>query len=535
MTVAAESTSKLLDEPLRSSRNTWNNQVRRHAHMTPDHVAVKYLDTATTWRELNDRSRRFAAALQRHGVQFGDRILMALLNRTEYVEAVLGANLIGAIPVPVNIRMSPAEVGFLVQNSGATVLLTENLLVPLADAVRASTGTIDTTIVVDAAADSVDHLDYEELLAQDPTDLVEVDVPEDTVALIMYTSGTTGKPKGAMLTHANLQSQAMTTINASDGQPDDIASVVPPIFHIAGIAAFAPVFYRGIQAVIHPLGAFDPNEMLDTLEREGITSVFMVPAQWQAVCAAQRAKPRNLTLRAISWGAAPAPDTVLREMNELFPEALNMTAFGQTEMSPVTTLLEGQDAIRKIGSVGKVVPAVTARIVDPLMQDVKQGEVGEIVYRGPNLMKGYWQNPEATAEAFRGGWFHSGDLVRQDDEGFLYVVDRAKDMIISGGENIYCAEVENALYSHPAIAEAAIIGRADAKWGEVPVAVVVLAAGTESLTLDELGPHLAENLARFKHPKDLIVVDELPRNPGGKVVKPKLRAAYGSKDEGLVH
>jgi fatty-acyl-CoA synthase len=311
--------------------------------------------------------------------------------------------------------------------------------------------------------------------------------------------------------------------------------VVPPIFHIAGIAAFAPVFYRGIQAVIHPLGAFDPDAMLDTLEREGVTSVFMVPAQWQAVCAAQQAKPRHLKLRTISWGAAPAPDTVLRAMNELFPDALNMTAFGQTEMSPVTTLLAGQDAIRKIGSIGKVVPAVTARIVDPLMDDVKPGEVGEIVYRGPNLMKGYWQNPQATAEAFRGGWFHSGDLVRQDDEGFLYVVDRAKDMIISGGENIYCAEVENVLYSHPAIAEAAIIGRADPKWGEVPVAVVVLADGADSLTLDDLGPHLNENLARFKHPKDLIVIDELPRNPGGKVVKHKLRETYGSKDAGLTH
>ncbi|WP_207838620.1 fatty-acid--CoA ligase FadD5 [Williamsia soli] len=534
MTVATDSTSEVLLEPMRSSRNTWNTQVRRHALMTPDEIAVKYLGVATTWRDLDDRSHRFAAALQHRGVRFGDRVLIALLNRTEYVEAVLGANLIGAIPVPVNIRMSPAEVGYLVQDSGARIILTERLLAPLADAVRASTGTIDTTIVVDAA-DSADHVDYETCLAQDPAEPAEVDIPEDTVALIMYTSGTTGKPKGAMLTHANLQSQAMTTINASAGQPGDIASVVPPIFHIAGIAAFAPVFYRGIRAVIHPLGAFDPEDMLDTLEREGTTSVFMVPAQWQAVCAAQRAKPRHLKLRTISWGAAPAPDTVLREMNELFPDALNMTAFGQTEMSPVTTLLEGQDAIRKIGSIGKVVPAVTARIVDPLMEDVKPGEVGEIVYRGPNLMKGYWRNPQATADAFRGGWFHSGDLVRQDDEGFLYVVDRAKDMIISGGENIYCAEVENVLYSHPAIAEAAIIGRAHPKWGEVPVAVVVLAEGTDSLTLGDLGPHLDENLARFKHPKDLIVVDELPRNPGGKVVKPKLRDAYGSKDAGLTH
>ncbi len=198
-------------------------------------------------------------------------------------------------------------------------------------------------------------------------------------------------------------------------------------------------------------------------------------------------------------------------MGEAFPpEALNMTAFGQTEMSPVTTILEGKDALRKQGSIGKVVPAVTARIVDPLMNDVKPGEVGEIVYRGPNLMKGYWNKPAETAEAFRGGWFHSGDLVREDEDGFLYVVDRAKDMIISGGENIYCAEVENVLYGHPSILEAAVIGRAHEKWGEVPVAVVVLAEGVIDLTLAELEPHLNENLARFKHPKDLVIIDELP-------------------------
>ncbi|NDZ96921.1 long-chain-fatty-acid--CoA ligase [Streptomyces sp. SID6673] len=533
MTVTTESTSDLVAEPMRSRRNHWNNQVRRHAFMTPDRTAVTYLDTAITWRELDERSRAFAAALHRRGVRFGDRVLMALLNRTEYIEAVLGANLIGAIPVPVNIRMSPAEVAYLVTDSGARVIVTEKLLAPVAEAVRTSTGAIDTTIVVDGG-DGGTHLDYETLVAEDPTDLPEIDVPEDTVAVIMYTSGTTGKPKGAMLTHTNLQAQAVTTISASQGSTDDdVASVVPPIFHIAGLAAFAPVFYRGIRSVIHPLGAFDPDAMLDALEREGTTSVFMVPAQWQAVCAAQQARPRDLKLRTISWGAAPASDTVLNAMNENFPAALNMTAFGQTEMSPVTCILEGKDALRKIGSIGKVVPAVTARIVDPMMNDVKPGEVGEIVYRGPNMMKGYWQNPQATADAFRGGWFHSGDLVRQDDEGFLYVVDRAKDMIISGGENIYCAEVENVLYGHPKIAEAAIIGRADDRWGEVPVGIVVLADGVDDLTLAELEPYLNENLARFKHPKDLVILDELPRNAGGKVVKPRLREAYGSKDAGL--
>ena len=205
-----------------------------------------------------------------------------------------------------------------------------------------------------------------------------------------------------------------------------------------------------------------------------------MPAQWQAVCAAQRANPRQLKLRVLSWGAAPASDTLLRDMAETFPGTQILAAFGQTEMSPVTCMLLGEDAIRKLGSVGKVIPTVAARVVDEDMNDVPVGQVGEIVYRAPTLMAGYWNNPKATAEAFAGGWFHSGDLVRQDDEGYVWVVDRKKDMIISGGENIYCAEVENALAAHPAIAEVAVIGRAHEKWGEVPVAVVALAASASS-------------------------------------------------------
>ncbi|GEE03452.1 long-chain-fatty-acid--CoA ligase [Gordonia spumicola] len=519
-------------EPQRSRRNHWNNQARRHAAMTPDKPALRFMGKTTTWRELDDRTHALAATLLARGVAFGDRILLLMLNRTEYVETVFAANLIGAIPVPVNIRMAPPEIAFLVADSGAKVIVTESLLAPLADAVAAATGAIDMTIVVGGAQND-DHLDYEALVAEESEPLPEIDIPEDTVALIMYTSGTTGKPKGSMLTHQNLQAQAMTTIQALSSSSDDVGSCVAPMFHIAGLGAMTALFYMGALSVIHPLGAFDANDMLDTLEREGTTSIFLVPVQWQAVCAAQQARPRDLKLRVISWGAAPASDSVLNAMNETFPDALNVAVFGQTEMSPITCVLEGKDALRKIGSIGKVVPAVTARIVDPAMNDVPQGEVGEIVYRGANMMVGYWQNPQGTADAFHGGWFHSGDLVRADEEGFLYVVDRAKDMIISGGENIYCAEVENVLFSHPSIVEAAVIGRAHDKWGEVPVAVVVLAEGVEDLTIAELEPYLNDNLARFKHPKDVVVVDVLPRNAGGKVVKPTLREAYGSKDAGL--
>jgi fatty-acyl-CoA synthase len=249
-----------------------------------------------------------------------------------------------------------------------------------------------------------------------------------------------------------------------------------------------------------------------------------VPAQWQAVCDDPTLPGRDLSrLRVTSWGAAPAADTLLRQMAASFPGALNVAAFGQTEMSPVTCVLEGRDALRKLGSVGRPVPGVFVRVVDTAMRDVAPGDVGEIVYRGPGLMREYWNNPAATAEAFRGGWFHSGDLVTRDDEGYVWVVDRVKDMIISGGENIYCAEVENVLAAHPGISQVSVVGQPDARWGETPVAFAVLRPPATSLGLGELRGWAAGRLARYKLPTALVIVADLPRNASGKVLKGELR------------
>jgi fatty-acyl-CoA synthase len=311
---------------------------------------------------------------------------------------------------------------------------------------------------------------------------------------------------------------------------NDVGFIGVPLFHIAGIGNMIIGLLLGLPTVVYPLGDFDPGALLDVLEAEKVTGIFLVPAQWQAVCAEQQANPRALQLRVLSWGAAPASDTLLRAMSETFPGTAILAAFGQTEMSPVTCMLLGDDALRKLGSVGKVIPTVSARVVDDDMNDVPIGQVGEIVYRAPTLMDSYWNDPQATAEAFAGGWFHSGDLVRQDDEGYIWVVDRKKDMIISGGENIYCAEVENVLAGHPAIVEVAVIGRSHQKWGEVPVAVVALSAVSDStLELSDLDEFLTERLARYKHPKHLEVVDALPRNPAGKVLKTELRNRFGTE------
>jgi fatty-acyl-CoA synthase len=523
------------DQPYLARRQNWANQLARHALMQPDNTAVRFLGHTTTWRQLDERVGKLAGALSRRGIGAGDRVLILMLNRPEFIESCLAAIKLGAIAVPVNFRMTPPEIAFLVSDCQARLIITESVLAGVATAVRDLDQTLETVIVTGAGSDSASDdrvLDYDDLIAEtgDPAKLV--DIPDDSPALIMYTSGTTGRPKGAVLTHANLAGQAMTNMfTVGVDLSNDVGFIGVPVFHIAGIAGNVNTgLLLGLPTVLYPLGAFDPGALLDVLEAENVTGIFLVPAQWQAVCAEQQAKPRNLKLRALSWGAAPASDTLLRAMAETFPGAQILAAFGQTEMSPVTCMLLAQDAIRKLGSVGRVIPTVSARIVDENMNDVAIGDVGEIVYRAPTLMAGYWNNPKATAEAFAGGWFHSGDLVRQDDEGYVWVVDRKKDMIISGGENIYCAEVENVLADHPAIVEAAVIGRPHEKWGEVPVAVVALSGAHDSpLSLADLDEFLTERLARYKHPKALVIIEALPRNPAGKVLKTELRERFGTQ------
>ncbi|MDF0531562.1 AMP-binding protein [Tsukamurella sp. 8F] len=502
-----------------------------HAIMRGDSVALRFGGAATTWSQLAERNGRLAGALAERGVGFGDRVLVLGLNRPEYVEAVLAVNALGAIAVPINFRMAPPEVAYLAADTAACAIVFEAPFDPLVAAVAGQGIDLGVRVRFDGAAELPDGVaaeGYDDLIAEGRPEPL-IDVPDDSPALIMYTSGTTGRPKGAVLTHANMQAQAMNNLVAP-GHVDHeaVGAIAVPMFHIAALGVLSSIVLDGVTAVIFPLTAFDPAAVLDTLEAEGITTMFMVPAQWQQVVLEQQARPRSLKLRFVWWGAAPASRTLLEALSATFPEATVCAVFGQTEMSPVTCALTGADTLRKVGSVGRVVRTCAARVVSPEMIDVPVGEVGEIVYRGPNLMAGYWNAPEATAAAFEGGWFHSGDLVRQDEEGFVYIVDRAKDMIISGGENIYCVEVENAVAAHPSVLEAAVIGRSDERWGESVVAVVELRPDAEAVTTDQLSEFLAGRIARYKHPRDVVVVAALPRNAAGKVTKAALRSEYGA-------
>ncbi|WP_223166740.1 long-chain-fatty-acid--CoA ligase [Nonomuraea sp. SYSU D8015] len=519
-----------MNPPSAYSGMTISDQLARHARSVPDAVALRMDGVDRTYRELDARVNRLAHALAARGAGPGERVVVMASNTLEMPEVFFACARLGAICVPVNFRLHAEEVAYQLADSGAVLAVVESGLAATFARAWKDVPTVRHCLVVGAGDEPLTDMErYDDALRDapgtDPGVVVDLYAP----AFIMYTSGTTGRPKGAVLTHYNLAVQTMSRF-AHIGVPSDcrVWLISTPLFHIGGLAALLSSVMVGGRTVIARSGRFDPVGTVDLLERERIGYVFLVPAQWQAVCDVPGIADRDLSaLRLISWGAAPATKALLHRMIETFPGARLLSVFGQTESSAVSTVLLGEDALRKIGSVGTPLVNVEVRIVDEQMDDVPRGEIGEIVYRGPTIMTGYWNKPAETAAAFTGGWFHSGDLVRQDEDGYIYVVDRLKDMIISGGENIYSAEVEEAVAAHPKVAEVAVVGVPDERWGETPLAVVVPAHAADSPTTEEIRQWCRTRLAAYKVPRRVAVVAELPRNASGKIRKHELREAYG--------
>jgi acyl-CoA synthetase (AMP-forming)/AMP-acid ligase II len=520
----------------------WTGRLRRHAHLRPERIALKCADSTRTYGELDKEVDDLTALFFEKGVREGDRVVVLMGNSIEMLSSLLAINRMGAIGVPVNFRLVAHEVVYLVRDCEASMIITDAERGTVAREVRAALDDPLSCLVrrspqvagyaADIAGPGASFLDNS--LASCRSTAVEAVLTNDSPAFIMYTSGTTGRPKGAVLTHHNLFCQVFNYVVASEMCDEDAVSMCSvPMFHIAAIGTLMPVFSLGGTSIIMQSEAFDARRLVDTMERENVTDIFLVPTQWQAVCAVEGLERRDLHLRSIGWGASTTTKEILESMARYFPGARIVAYFGQTEMAPITCALRGEDSIRKLGSVGRPVATVDVRIVDDDMNDVNDGDVGEIVYRGPNLMLGYWKNPDANAEAFRGGWFHSGDLVRHDEEGFIFVVDRKKDVIVTGGENVYCAEVEATLVGHPKVLEVALIGVAHERWVETPVAYVVPAAHEHPPVLEELVHWGRAFLASFKLPTRLVIIDEMPRNASGKVLKTKLREHYQDMSPGV--
>jgi acyl-CoA synthetase (AMP-forming)/AMP-acid ligase II len=496
----------------------------RQARNSPQKEALVFKNKRYTYGQFNERVNRVANGLIALGIGKGDKVALLFLNCTEIVECLFATHKVGAVVVPLNFRLVPKELAYQVDNSDARALIFSETFQESVSAIRLELGKVEHYICVGAKG-MEGAIDYEEFLAKYSADEPSVLVDDDDPAYIMYTAGTTGRSKGAVLTHKNVLMGAAINQCIERPTPDpDRQLVVFPLSHGAGAQlAFCCVFRGGSNII---LDVPTPENILRLIQEEKITNVGLVPAIWNWLVNEPKLKDFDLSsLQMAGTTAAPMPLELKNKLLETFPNVKIYEGFGQTETS-ATVMAKPEDMFRKHGSVGRRIINVEVRIVDDDDKDVPVGEVGEIVYRGPSVMKEYYKNPEATAEAFKGGWFHSGDLVRQDDEGYIYVVDRKKDMIISGGHNIYPAELEEVLYTHPKILEAAVIGVPDPEWGESVKAIVVPKAG-ETLTEAEVIEYCKQNLASYKKPKSVELVGELPRNVTGKVLKRELREKYG--------
>lgn len=489
----------------------------RHAGTAfAENEAVVHGDRRTTYRELARRVD-LAASFISSISDPGDRIALWSLNSDRFLELFLALPAAGRVIVPHNTRWAEPELIYATEDAGARILIADRDPGGLA-------GSVDRVIRLDTG-------EYDELLtahAAPGADIERVDPDPDDLAGLFYTGGTTGRSKGVMLTHANLMANAVHTQLAQPILPDDRYLTMAPMFHAAGLYSALALPLVGGSNVILP--GFDPGAVLDAIEAEAVTCAIAVPTMLAAMCETQAASPRDVgSLRWISHGASPVALEVLRRADRLFGCEL-IHLYGATETSPIATVFRHEERFLdsdRATSCGQPPPGVEIRIVNAAGAVIAVGSAGEVVVRGPNVMRGYWNKPEQTAEAFvDDAWYRTGDVGYLDDDGYLYLVDRAKDMIVSGGENVYCTEVENAIYTHPSVLEAAVIGIPDERWGEAVHAVIVLREDMNATEAD-IVEHCRGVVADYKVPKSVSFPTEpLPKSGPGKILKRVLREPF---------
>ncbi|MGY0065004.1 acyl-CoA synthetase [Streptomyces sp. LZ34] len=488
----------------------------RRARKTPHRTALVHQDRTISYAELYERTTRLAHALRTAGIRRGDRIAYLGANHPSYLETMFASGTLGAVFVPLNTRLAAPEIAFQLRDAAAKALIHDPSHGDTVAGLRGQTD-VKTHITVGP--------DYETLLREASADPIDEPVGLDDICIIMYTSGTTGRPKGAMLTHANLTWNAVNVLIDQDLASDEVALVSAPLFHTAGLNMLTlPVLLKGGTCVL--VDAFDPGGTLELIERRRITFMFGVPAMFDQVARHPRWADADLSsVRMLSCGGSPVPTSLIATYQQ---RGLTfMQGYGMTEASPGVLFLDAEHAVSKAGSAGVQHFFSDVRVVLPDLTPAAPGETGEVIVRGPHVMQGYWGLPDETAASFVDGWFRSGDAARVDQDGYATIVDRLKDTIISGGENIYPAEVENALLTHPDIVECAVVGVPDHKWGEVPRAVVVAREGA-ALDLDEVLAFLTGRLAKYKIPKSVVIVEALPRTASGKLLKARVRSMHGA-------
>lgn len=499
-----------------------SNLLSKRAELTPDRVALREVATSQsyTFAQLNARVNRACHFLQKLGVQKGDVVSLLAHNSVVYVDLLYAAAKIGAIFAPLNWRLVADELAYIVQDCGSKVLIcgpefTETLAAMLPNIA------VEHVVSVEGS-DLAGALVYEDELAQ--ADEGEPERPflhPDDTACILYTSGTTGKPKGAMIPHRQILWNSINTVVSWGLTQDDISPIFTPMFHSGGLFVFlTPLFYVGGRIVL--MRQFDPVDTLRQVAEEKCTVLLGVPTIFQVWLNTPELAETDFS--AVRWfisGGAPCPVSLIEAWRQATGKPFRQ-GYGLTEVGTNCFTMNDDDPEKKPGTVGKPIFHSEMKLVDENGCIVPPNQTGELLIKGPHVTTGYWRNPEATAEALRDGWFHTGDMAKMDEDGFYYIAGRFKDMIISGGENVYAAEVEAVFVAHDAVAEAALIGQPDEKWGEVGVMVVVKANGA-AITETELIQHCQGKLARYKIPKRVIFTDALPYSPYGKVIKAELK------------